>query len=59
MKKRIIAILLSLVTLFSIAATPVGAATAQERSKKIDIVDIWLKTGFEGGRHKRRVDIIE
>lgn len=41
MKKRIIAILLSLVTLFSIAATPVGAATAQERSKKIDVVDIW------------------
>lgn len=25
----------------------------------LDIVDIWLKTGFEGGRHKRRVDIIE
>ena len=25
----------------------------------LDIVDIWLKTGFEGGRHKRRVDLIE
>ena len=25
----------------------------------LDIVDIWLKTGFEGGRHKRRVVIIE
>lgn len=25
----------------------------------LDIVDIWLKTGFEGGRHKCRVDIIE
>jgi len=25
----------------------------------LDIVDIWLKSGFEGGRHKKRVDIIE
>lgn len=25
----------------------------------LDIVDIWLKTGFEAGRHKRRVDMIE
>lgn len=25
----------------------------------LDITDIWLKTGFEGGRHKKRVDIIE
>ena len=25
----------------------------------LDIVDIWLKTEFEGGRHKKRVDIIE
>ena len=25
----------------------------------LDIVDIWLKTGFEGGRHKRRLDMIE
>lgn len=41
MKKRIVAILLSLVTLFSIAVTPVGAATARENSKKVDIVDVW------------------
>lgn len=25
----------------------------------LDIVDIWLKTEFEGGRHQKRVDIIE
>lgn|SRR5574344_1300560 len=25
----------------------------------LDIVDMWLKTGFEGGRHKRRVDMLE
>ena len=25
----------------------------------VDIVDTWLKTGFEGGRHKKRVDMIE
>ena len=25
----------------------------------LDIVDTWLKTGFEGGRHKRRIDMIE
>ncbi len=25
----------------------------------LDIVDVWLKAGFEGGRHKRRVDLIE
>ena len=25
----------------------------------LDIVDIWLKTDFEGGRHKRRVDMFE
>lgn len=25
----------------------------------LDIVDIWLKTGFEGGRHKHRVDMID
>jgi len=24
----------------------------------IDIADIWLKTEFEGGRHKRRIDMI-
>jgi ribose 5-phosphate isomerase B len=25
----------------------------------LDIVDVWLKTPFEGGRHKKRVDMIE
>ncbi len=25
----------------------------------LDIVDVWLHTGFEGNRHKRRVDMIE
>ena len=25
----------------------------------LDIVDIWLKSRFEGGRHKRRLDLIE
>ena len=25
----------------------------------LDIVDVWLKAGFEAGRHKRRVDMIE
>ena len=25
----------------------------------LDIVDIWLKTGFEGGRHQKRVDMFE
>ncbi len=25
----------------------------------LDIFDIWLKTGFEGGRHKKRIDMIE
>lgn len=25
----------------------------------MDIVDIWLKTDFEGGRHQRRIDMIE
>lgn len=25
----------------------------------LDIVDVWLKSGFEAGRHKRRVDMIE
>lgn len=24
----------------------------------LDIVDIWLKTNFEGGRHKKRIDMI-
>lgn len=25
----------------------------------LDIVDMWLKTDFEGGRHKRRIDMFE
>lgn len=25
----------------------------------LDIVDIWLSTKFEGGRHQRRIDMIE
>jgi ribose 5-phosphate isomerase B len=25
----------------------------------LDIVDVWLKTEFEGGRHQRRVDMID
>ncbi len=25
----------------------------------LDIVDIWLKTGFENGRHKNRIDMID
>ena len=25
----------------------------------LDIVDVWLKSSFEAGRHKRRVDMIE
>ena len=25
----------------------------------VDIVDTWLKTDFEGGRHSRRVDMLE
>lgn len=29
------------------------------QSLAIDIVDIWLKTEFEGGRHQRRIDMIE
>ena len=39
MKKRIIAILLAVVTLFSAAAVPVGAAV--EKQSKLDIIDIW------------------
>lgn len=25
----------------------------------LDIVDTWLKTNFEGGRHQRRIDMLE
>ena len=27
-------------------------------SLALDIVDVWLNTSFEGGRHQRRVDLI-
>ena len=27
-------------------------------SKAIDIVDVWLNTSFEGGRHQRRIELI-
>lgn len=30
-----------------------------EPEKAIEILDVWLKTPFEGGRHQRRVDKIE
>lgn len=39
MKKRIIAMLLVIITVFSAAAVPVGAVA--EKKNKIDIVDIW------------------
>ncbi len=39
MKRKIIAMLLVIVTLFSVAAVPVGAAA--EKKNKLDIVDIW------------------
>jgi ribose 5-phosphate isomerase B len=29
-----------------------------KESKAMDIVDVWLNTSFEGGRHQRRVDLI-
>ena len=25
----------------------------------IDIVDVWLNTPFEGGRHQKRIDMID
>lgn len=28
-------------------------------SEALEIVDLWLKTGFEGGRHQMRIDKIE
>lgn len=30
-----------------------------ENELAINIVNVWLKTDFEGGRHKKRVDMIE
>jgi ribose 5-phosphate isomerase B len=29
-----------------------------KESQAMDIVDIWLNTSFEGGRHQRRLDLI-
>lgn len=39
MKKRIIAMLLVIITAFSVMAVPAGAA--EEKTNKIDVVDIW------------------
>lgn len=45
MKKRIIAFLLTLITVFSIAAAPAGATVQQEREKSrvgiVDLINIW------------------
>lgn len=30
-----------------------------ETNTALRIVDVWLKTNFEGGRHKRRVDMLD
>lgn len=45
MTKRILAIVLALITAFSVAAVPAGAAVQQER-KAVNIVDIW-KNGYD------------
>ena len=45
MTKRILAIVLALITAFSIAAVPAGAAVQQER-KAVNIVDVW-KNGYD------------
>jgi ribose 5-phosphate isomerase B len=36
-----------------LGARVIGAGVA------LDIVDVWLKTEFEGGRHQKRLDIID
>ncbi|MEE1065431.1 MAG: DUF4474 domain-containing protein [Acutalibacteraceae bacterium] len=45
MKKRIIAFLLTLITVFSVAAAPAGATVQQEREKSrvgiVDLINIW------------------
>lgn len=48
MKKRIIAIILTLIMTFSIAAAPAGATVAQQRKSTeiVNIIDIW-KNGYE------------
>ncbi len=30
-----------------------------DKDTALRIVDVWLKTNFEGGRHKRRVDMLD
>ena len=35
----------------------IGAAVVGEKLA-LEIVDVWLDTAFEGGRHQRRVDKI-
>lgn len=35
------------------------AARTTDKQKLVDILNAWLKTEFEGGRHQRRVDKIE
>jgi len=35
------------------------AARTTDKHSIVDILNAWLKTGFEGGRHQRRVDKIE
>ncbi len=42
MKKRVLAFLLTIITVFTVAAAPAGAVVQQERqSRRIDIIDIW------------------
>ena len=36
-----------------------GARITTDQKEAFDIVDTWLHTDFEGGRHQRRVDLIE
>ncbi len=28
-------------------------------SEALEIVDLWMETGFDGGRHKQRIDMID
>lgn len=36
----------------------IGERMVDEQTAR-DIVDVWLKTPFEGGRHQRRIDLID
>ncbi len=36
-----------------------GARVVESEELALKMVEIWLNTEFEGGRHKRRVDMIE